>query len=174
MERDLQLKASYGSSHLYTRRTILWIFKCLCSFPQKSHIIHGSFAERDLQLKASYGSSSLYTRHIILTNNALSRRFLSTKEPLIIGLFCGKWPIKMRHPMGLRHPVSPTERLRRELDWMHYYKKHAVIWHSHTHTHTYSSSSNESREWEALRVVDYVDSSMWYVPLWILESSALS
>ena len=27
---------------------------------------------------------------------------------------------------------------------------------------------------EALRVVDYVDSSMWYVPLWILESSALS
>ena len=27
------------------------------------------------------------------------------KEPLIIGLFCGKWPIKKRHPMGLRHPV---------------------------------------------------------------------
>jgi len=27
------------------------------------------------------------------------------KEPLIIGFFCGKWPIKIRHPMGLRHPV---------------------------------------------------------------------
>jgi len=26
----------------------------------------------------------------------------------------------------------------------------------------------------ALRIVDYVDSSMWYVPLWMLESSALS
>jgi len=28
------------------------------------------------------------------------------KEPLIIGLFCGKWPIKIRHPMTLRHPVG--------------------------------------------------------------------
>jgi len=38
--------------------------------------------------------------------DALSCRSLSAKEPLIIGLFCGKWPIKVRHPMGLRHPVS--------------------------------------------------------------------
>ena len=28
------------------------------------------------------------------------------KQPLIIGLFCGKWPVKIRHPMGLRHPFS--------------------------------------------------------------------
>ena len=28
------------------------------------------------------------------------------KKPLIIGLFCGKWPVKTRHPVGLRHPVS--------------------------------------------------------------------
>ena len=28
------------------------------------------------------------------------------KEPLMIGLLCGKWPVKIRHPMGLRHPVS--------------------------------------------------------------------
>jgi len=27
------------------------------------------------------------------------------KEPLIIGLFCGKWLIKISHPMRLRHPV---------------------------------------------------------------------
>ena len=26
-------------------------------------------------------------------------------QPLIIGLFCRKWPIKIRHPMTLRHPV---------------------------------------------------------------------
>jgi len=29
-----------------------------------------------------------------------------TKEPLIIGLFCGKSPIKIRHPIGLRNPVG--------------------------------------------------------------------
>jgi len=35
----------------------------------------------------------------------LSCRSFPAKEPLIIGLFCGKWRIKMRHPMTLRHPV---------------------------------------------------------------------
>jgi len=33
------------------------------------------------------------------------RSFLA-KEPLIIGLFCGKWPIKIRHPMDLGHCVA--------------------------------------------------------------------
>jgi len=48
-------------------------------------------------------------------------RSFFAKEPLIIGLFCGKWPIQIicekwfadvhliyaiRHPMGLRHPVA--------------------------------------------------------------------
>jgi len=28
-----------------------------------------------------------------------------SQDPLIIGLFFGKWPTKIRHPMGLRHPV---------------------------------------------------------------------
>jgi len=27
------------------------------------------------------------------------------QKPLITGLFCGKWPMKIRHPMPLRHPV---------------------------------------------------------------------
>jgi len=39
------------------------------------------------------------------TYDALSCRSFFAKEPLIIGLFCGKWPVKIRHPMGLRHPV---------------------------------------------------------------------
>ena len=37
---------------------------------------------------------------------ALSCRSFSAKEPLIIGLFCEKWPIKIRHSMGLCHLVS--------------------------------------------------------------------
>jgi len=36
--------------------------------------------------------------------DASSCRTLFAKEPLIIGLFWGKWPIR-RYPMGLRHSV---------------------------------------------------------------------
>jgi len=32
-------------------------------------------------------------------------RPFSTKEPLNVGHFCGKWHIKIRDPMSLRHPV---------------------------------------------------------------------
>jgi len=35
----------------------------------------------------------------------LKLQVIFAKEPLIIGLFCGIWPMKIRHPMGLRHPV---------------------------------------------------------------------
>jgi len=38
--------------------------------------------------------------------DALSCRPLSAKRPLINGL-CGKWSIKIRHPIGLGHPVQP-------------------------------------------------------------------
>ena len=38
--------------------------------------------------------------------DALSCRSLSAKERLIIGFFCGNWPVKIRHPMSLGHPVA--------------------------------------------------------------------
>jgi len=37
--------------------------------------------------------------------DALCCRSLSAKEPRIIGLFCGKRPVKIRHPVHLRHAV---------------------------------------------------------------------
>jgi len=40
------------------------------------------------------------------SEDVLSCRSFFAKEPLIIGLFCGKWPMRIRHPMTLRHPVS--------------------------------------------------------------------
>jgi len=57
---------------------------------------------------------------------ALSCRSFSAKEPIIVGLFCGKRPIKVRHPMTLRHPVWDI------------YTRHvgAKMWHTHTHLHT--------------------------------------
>jgi len=42
--------------------------------------------------------------------DALRCRSFATKEPLSIGLFCAKLPIKIRHPMTLRHPVEPVSR----------------------------------------------------------------
>jgi len=40
------------------------------------------------------------------SKDALSCRSFSTQEPLNIGRFCGKRPIKIRNPMSLRHPVK--------------------------------------------------------------------
>jgi len=37
--------------------------------------------------------------------DALGCRSFFAKEPLILGLFCMTWPIKIRHPVTLRHPV---------------------------------------------------------------------
>jgi len=38
--------------------------------------------------------------------DALSCRSFFAREPLIIWLFCGKCPVKIRHHMSLGHPVS--------------------------------------------------------------------
>jgi len=53
--------------------------------------------------KASYGSSPpCKTFHGSLPPCTKS---IFAKEPLVIGLFCGKWPLKIRHSMGPCHPV---------------------------------------------------------------------
>jgi len=39
------------------------------------------------------------------SQDPISCRSFSTKEPLNIGHFCGKWPIKIRDPMSHCHPV---------------------------------------------------------------------
>ena len=65
--------------------------------------------------KASY--RMLKTRHAMRLRHPVSAldasgcRSFYAKEPLIIGLFCGQWPIKTRHPMYLRHPVSARWRV---------------------------------------------------------------
>ena len=44
-------------------------------------------------------------RRLIGSDHFLSCRSFSTRDPLNIRHFCGKWPIKIRDPMSLRHPV---------------------------------------------------------------------
>ena len=60
-----------------------------------------------LKLQVSFHRRA--TNHRVLLRKMQNQdncRFLSAKEPLIIGFFCGKWPAKIRHPMHRRHPVS--------------------------------------------------------------------
>ena len=53
----------------------------------------------------------------------LKLHVISAKKPLIIGLFCGKWPVKIRHPMDLRNPVCILSRVSIDPVW-----DHARIW----------------------------------------------
>jgi len=103
-------------------------------------------------------------------------------EPLIIGLFCGKWLLKMktRHHMGLRHPldVQPS--------WHTQTHKSLLInhysWVQSTHTHTNSraamvrgaGSSGRNRltlQLDAFRAqVEYVVSSVFaFVYVYLLS-----
>ena len=109
---------------MHVRHPVAWlIFAGYC--PEKSLIIRDVFAavERDLQDKASqdllfpsierslmslnsnkqafYRVAQMYS-----TEDALSCRSIFAKEPLIIGLFWRKRPIKLRHSIGLRHSVT--------------------------------------------------------------------
>ena len=71
-------------------------------FPQNSPIIGGSFAKNDL-----HRTESLH--HPVQSGEesecALSYTSFPAKEPLITELFCRKRPTKIRHLMGLCHPV---------------------------------------------------------------------
>jgi len=57
--------------------------------------------------------------------DALICRSFLAKQPLIMGLFFGKWPTKIRHPMGLRHLVAIFVRwLIHMCDMTHSYVRH--------------------------------------------------
>jgi len=49
--------------------------------------------------------SQLATRVAKIHSMPYLCRSFSAKQPLIVGLFCGKRPTKIRHAMGLCHPV---------------------------------------------------------------------
>jgi len=70
-----------------------------------------------------YRSSALFSRHNSTTTllylgrlsdttgwwrliGCLKLQVIFRKQPRIEGLVCGKWPIKIRYPMTLRHPAE--------------------------------------------------------------------
>jgi len=59
-----------------------------------------------LPFQNKYSLAKIHRMHPTHLHLAVaSCRSFFAKEPLSIGLFCRKWPRKMRHPMDLRHPV---------------------------------------------------------------------
>jgi len=95
----------------------------------------------------------------------ISCRSFFAKEPQSIGLFCGKWPIKIRHPMTLRHPVSRLKnlqsvwvifwsswliwisRIQLESSKYHKFKSSHELRESSKHSITSLLHSNTSRSW---------------------------
>ena len=71
---------------------------------------------------ANVVTSQLMRKSIYITS--LSCRSFLAKEPLITGLFCGKWPTKIRHPMTLCHPV--TSQLMHEHNYLYHPRQRLV------------------------------------------------
>jgi len=75
---------------------------CICSHTLPAHATDVTHSCVTWLIHMRHDSASTEWRRSI---GCLKLRSFSTQVPLIVGLFCGKWPIKMRHSMGLRHLV---------------------------------------------------------------------
>jgi len=94
----------------------------------------------DLRLKKWHSKCNRLYEHAVQggkdSQDALSCRSFSAKEPLIQELFCGKRSIKIRHPMTLHHPVGCLNsragehcKLSAELFWYNVYRTGTRVWH---------------------------------------------
>jgi len=83
------------------------------------------------------------------------------KEPLIIGLFCGKWPVNRRHSMCLRHPVLDLSHTRihtRSLTHTHLSLTHTSplshLQQPYVHSHITPTKENKRKKTRALNKTD--------------------
>ena len=102
-----------------TRHTHLWIRHItLTCESDMSHVwMHQTCHTYECVIQGGEDSSDVF-----------SCRLFFAKEPLIIGLFRGKWPLKIRHPMTLRHPV------------LHIWTRHVTHMKSSCHTNEWVMS----------------------------------
>jgi len=85
----------------------------------------------------------------------LSCRSISAKKPLIIGLFCGKWPVNIRHPMTLRQHSTMSCGIA---------SRRCVIWLIHTcdTTHSYVSHDSFIRVTRLIHTCVMTHSYVWH------------
>jgi len=144
----LCLRVMYESRHVYERvmsHTYEWVM---------SHI---------LVSQVTHMSESCHTYEWVMSlqgskdaEDVSSCRSLSGKEQLIIGLLCGKWPLKVRHPMGLRHPVTWSIRVT-------HVNETSILRAMHASRRAYERVMPHRREWVVsrtwLRCVTHVNES---------------
>jgi len=90
----------------------------------------------------------------------------SAEEPLIVWLFCGKWPIKIRHLMGLRQ-TRRSECVYKYVRYIYIYSVYSIIY---IYTCTYAPNSNTGTAkgegvWTA---VPYTCTNTFYMRIYIL------
>ena len=72
-----------------------------CRIPS---LLQGSFAKETYHFKEPTNRRHPTLDCIDGVRDSTALTTSATKEPLIIGLFCRKSPLKKRHPMSFRHP----------------------------------------------------------------------
>jgi len=130
----------HGSHHVAVKSTTTNtpVCACVCACSWRTHL---------WVLPIAY-SISLNSIHLCLHNimiqggddprDALSCGPLSAKEPLIIGLFCGKCSTMIGHSMGLGHSVLITCH-ETQMYWILVYYTHACV-HTRAQAHIMISS----------------------------------
>jgi len=91
-----------------------FVRQCSCSVRQCYFSVQHCVSGVSIYMWIPYFSRHTWLPHFVLQCfctgwrrliGCLKLQVIFTKEPLIIGLFCGTWLLKIRRPMGLRHPV---------------------------------------------------------------------
>ena len=85
-------------THCMTR---LYVHTYMCTYVHASYVTEEEICRRSHERTCCHGNIQAGED----PQDAFSCRSFFAKEPLMIGLFCEKWPVKIRHAMGLRLPV---------------------------------------------------------------------
>ena len=109
---------------IYVIYMYIYTLVCVCVWSSQADVNQSRFAvSREWVIACHMNEYRVAKTHSILEGAG----HFSQKEPLIIGLFCGKWPMKIRHPMTLRHSVISSA--------------HAGAWLSHCMHRTETSQT---------------------------------
>jgi len=94
----------------------------------------------------------------------------SAKEPLIKRLFCRKWRVTIRHPMGFRHPVPVTLPVCRKTSASHHVWSMDMTWFFHIWDMTHPCTWHDI--WDMTHPCTWHDSSMYMA--WLIHAHGMT